>query len=116
MAVAEDDRFKDLDAYFKILIGQYNEFFGSKLSGRTNIKTVLASLYDKLGLKNINRLIYLHNTASADEEYGQRMFDYCTTLVEHGLVPESFPEQFYILSVDWPLDFLVQPMTEESII
>ena len=70
MKVAKDDRFKDMDSYFKIMSEQYEEFFTDPLTGPTNLKTVLKQMYGKLSLREMNTIIHLHNTASKDEVYG----------------------------------------------
>lgn len=110
--VAQDKRFDDIDAYFKILTEQYKDFFNNDLSGATNLETVLNAHWNEndgsLALQEINNLVHLHNNACFDEVYGQRLFKYAKDLVEAGKVKENFPEQIYILSVDWPLDLLME--------
>ena len=40
--------------------------------------------------------------------YKRQLFKYSKDLVQAGKVKENFPEQVYILSVDWPLDLLME--------
>ena len=54
----------------------------------------------------MNQIIYLHNHGTEDEVYGSRLYLYCTQLMNEGKVEQSFPNQIYVLSVDWPLDFV----------
>jgi hypothetical protein len=35
------------------------------------------------------------------------MFEYCQDLEEQGAVSKGFSDKIYVLSVDWPLDFLM---------
>lgn len=52
-------------------------------------------------------IIHLHNEASNSEVYGSELFRFCQQLVQKGKAEEGFEDQIYVLSVDWPLDFLV---------
>ena len=106
MKVSDDQRFASMDDYFKIMIEQYNEFFQNELSGKTNLKSVIKEQH-RLSLSEKNQIIRLHNEASDSEVYGQELFRFCQQLVQEGKADEGFEDQIYVLSVDWPLDFLV---------
>ena len=81
-------------------------FFKSKLSGKINLKTELINA-DFLSLSQKNQIVKMHNRASETEFYGEKMFSYCQDLEEQGIAPQGFSDQIYVLSVDWPLDFLL---------
>lgn len=112
MRIADDQRFSSMDDYFKIMIQQYNEFFENELSGKTNLKSVILE-QNKLTRQEKNHIIRLHNEASESEVYGQELFRYCQKLVQQGKADEGFEDQIYVLSVDWPLDFLVGFISKE---
>lgn len=54
----------------------------------------------------MNDIIYLHNQGIEDDVYGSRLYMYCTKLANQRKVSKDFPNQIYVLSVDWPLDFI----------
>ena len=47
-------------------------------------------------------LINLHNTASDDEIYGERLFYYLLILEKKGKIDEEFSNCLYSHSIDWP--------------
>lgn len=67
-----------------------------------------------MSLSEKNQIIHLHNEASEDEIYGARLYMFCQELSKQGKVIEDFPNQIYVLSVDWPLDFLVDYISKEE--
>lgn len=48
--------------------------------------------------------MHLHNSASDDEKYGQRLFTYAAELVRDRKLVEGDDERILLLSVDWPID------------
>lgn len=62
----------------------------------------------------MNLIIRYHNEGIEDEVYGSRLYMYCTQLVEEGKVPADFPNQIYVLSVDWPLDFVTDYVSKSE--
>jgi len=44
--------------------------------------------------------------------YGEELYKHCNQLVEDGQVDEEFPDKIYVLSIDWPLDFLMDPIRD----
>lgn len=102
----DDQRFANMEGYFQIMIEQHRDFFANKLSGNTHIRNVVMS-QAKLSLEEKNQIIRLHNEASDDDVYGARLYMFCQEMAKQEKVVEDFPNQIYVLSVDWPLDFLV---------
>merc|ERR1712227_518376 len=109
----DDQRFANMEGYFEIMIEQHRDFFANKLSGNTHIRNVVMS-QAKLTLEEKNQIIYLHNHASNDDVYGARLYVFCQELAKQGKVVEDFPNQIYVLSVDWPLDFLVDHISKNE--
>lgn len=102
---SKDERFTDIDQYFRIMMKQHDDFFNDKLSGTTNLKTVINSM--DLTIQEKNHIFRLHNTGSETEVYASELFKYCQYLQMSGKVPSGFADQVYVLSVDWPLDLLI---------
>lgn len=113
MKDVDDQRFANMESYFKVMIEQHRDFFANKLSGNTHIRNVVMS-QAKLTLEEKNQIIYLHNHASNDDVYGARLYVFCQELAKQGKVVEDFPNQIYVLSVDWPLDFLVDHISKNE--
>lgn len=102
----DDKRFADVAEYLCTVARQHKDFFSDPLSANTNIKNIVRQK-ESLTRKEKNTIFQLHNTASEDETYGSRLYNYCQELVDRGKVDSDFPNQIYVLSVDWPLDFAV---------
>merc|ERR1719460_2059280 len=90
-----------------MVMRKYREFSSNKLSEKTNIRNVVTSQHQKLTRLEMNTIIYLHNQGIEDEIYGQRLFSFCAKLSMDGKVDSNFANQVYVLSVDWPVDFIV---------
>ena len=60
----------------------------------------------------MNTIVQLHNSASMDETYGEKLLKFTRKLADQNKVPDTFPEQIYILSVDWPLDLACSMFTD----
>lgn len=75
-----------------------------------NLKSVLDQ--QRLETKEKNKIIMLHNEASNTEAYGQDLYKHCVALEQQGKAEQGFADKIYVLSVDWPLDFLMDPVRD----
>ena len=109
----DDRRFKNLEEYLQTLIKIREQFYSDPLSKHINIKSVVRE-NDQLTRREKNKLFHLHNTATEDETYGLHLYNYCLELAAQGKVDKDFANQIYVLSVDWPLDFAIEPIAERE--
>ena len=58
-----------------------------------------------------NKIFDLHNYAYSDQVYGERLYQYLRELVEIRRLSAVDVDHLYILSVDWPIDVLIQPIS-----
>ena len=47
-------------------------------------------------------MVGLHNTASEDEIYGERLYYYLLILEKKGKVDQEFSDALFAQSIDWP--------------
>lgn len=55
-------------------------------------------------------MIYLHNNASKDEEYGWRLFKFAKKMVKSQKLEESEEQRIIQLSIEWPVDIQLDMM------
>ena len=77
-----------------------------------NLKSFVISR-PKLSLEEKNRIFYLHNSASNDEKYGQRLLHYVLELVADGKLEEKDDYRIFIYSIDWPVDIQIDRVYEK---
>lgn len=53
-------------------------------------------------IKEKNMIVSLHNTASEDQVYGERLLYYLIVLEKKGKIDQEFSVGLYSHSVDWP--------------
>ena len=90
MQEVDDQRFTNIEHYVRILQKQYKEFFTNRLSGKTNIRSVV-TVQKNLSREEMNQIIYLHNHGTEDDVYGSRLYMYCNQLMNEGKVAKEFP-------------------------
>lgn len=56
-----------------------------------------------LKTSEMNVIFSLHNSATEDEVYGERLYSYLLELQEQGLIDEDWVNQAFLMSIDWPL-------------
>ena len=84
---------------------EFGEVF-MKVNGKTipmNFKNFI-SFHPSINLQEKNALIHLHNTASNDEQYGLRLFQFAEKLVKQGKLEKDEEQRVVGLSIEWPVD------------
>ena len=77
-----------------------------------NLKSFVISR-PKLSLEEKNWIFHLHNSASNDEKYGQRLLHYVLELVADGKLEEKDDYRIFIYSIDWPVDIQIDRVYEK---
>ena len=78
-----------------------------------NLKSFVISR-PNLSLDEKNKIFHLHNSASNDEKYGQRLLHYVLELVAEGKLEEKDDYRIFIYSIDWPVDIQIDKIYEKE--
>lgn len=70
--------------------------------------------WGKLSLSEANLLIRLHNEATDDWVYGERLHFHLQQLFSMNKIQVQMIDQLYLLSVDWPFDLMVDRIAEKE--
>ena len=105
----KDDKEPSTDDPFEALsrsISQYKQLNDTSVTEHETFERKVRSLYITTDDKNL--LIDLHNTATNDEYYGERLYYALNTMKDQQMIKPEEVNQLYVLSLEWPQDIYVQ--------
>ena len=71
-----------------------------------NLKNIVCE-NASISKQEMNQIFELHNTATDDDVYGERLFTFLLNLVDNGQIRQEWAVQVFVLSIDWPLDLKI---------